>query len=94
MIRGTRSWISSGAGRRRLRSVPDGSFHSNIHITTSGIFTTPPFNLCLEVVGVDRILFSVDYPYAPTEAARRFFDNLSLAPVTLRRSPTEMPSAC
>lgn len=56
-------------------------FHSNIHITTSGIFTAPPFHLCLEVVGTDRMLFSVDYPYAPNEAGRAFLDSLSLAPV-------------
>ena len=55
-------------------------FHSNIHITTSGVFTAPPFNLCLEVVGADRILFSVDYPYSPNEAGRAFLDRLSLAP--------------
>ena len=60
-------------------------FHSNIHITTSGIFTAPPFNLCLEVVGADRILFSVDYPYAPNEAGRAFLDNLSLAPVDFEK---------
>jgi len=56
-------------------------FHSNIHITTSGIFTPPPFNLCLEVVGIDRLLFSVDYPYSPNEAGREFLEKITLAPV-------------
>ena len=60
------------------RSMAD-YFHSNVHITTSGIFTAPPFVLCLEVVGADRILFSVDYPYSPNEAGRAFLEKLSLS---------------
>jgi predicted TIM-barrel fold metal-dependent hydrolase len=61
------------------RSVAD-YFHSNIHITTSGIFTAPPFYLALEVVGADRIMFSVDYPYSSNEEGRAFLDKLSLSP--------------
>ncbi len=60
-------------------------FHSNIHITTSGIFTLPPFNLCLEVVGIDRLLFSVDYPYSPNEAGREFLERITLAPVDFEK---------
>ena len=56
-------------------------FHRHVHITTSGIFTAPPFVLSLEVVGADRIMFSVDYPYSPNEAGRAFLDKLSLSPV-------------
>ena len=44
-------------------------------------WTPPPFNLCLEVVGIDRILFSVDYPYSPNEAGREFLEKITLAPV-------------
>ena len=60
-------------------------FHSNIHITTSGIFTAPPFDLCLAVVGIDRLLFSVDYPYAPNEAGRGFLEKITLAPVDFEK---------
>ncbi len=55
-------------------------FHRNVHITTSGINTAPPFVLALEVVGADRIMFSVDYPYNSNESARAFLDKLSLSP--------------
>jgi hypothetical protein len=30
--------------------------------------------------GVDRILFSVDYPYSPNEVGRAFLDRLPVAP--------------
>jgi uncharacterized protein len=60
-------------------------FHNNIHITTSGIFTAPPFYLALSVVGADRILFSVDYPYSPNEQGRAFLEKLSLAPTDFEK---------
>jgi predicted TIM-barrel fold metal-dependent hydrolase len=33
------------------------------------------------VVVIDRILFSVDYPYSPNEAGREFLEKITLAPV-------------
>jgi predicted TIM-barrel fold metal-dependent hydrolase len=66
------------------RSVAD-YFHSNVHITTSGIFTAPPLYLALEVVGADRILFSIDYPYSTTEQGRKFLDQLALSPADFEK---------
>lgn len=51
-----------------------------VWITTSGIFTEPPFLAALLTFGIDRILFSVDYPYAPNAKGRAFLDRLALAP--------------
>jgi uncharacterized protein len=34
----------------------------------------------LATFGIDRIMFSVDYPHAPNENGRAFLDCLSLAP--------------
>jgi predicted TIM-barrel fold metal-dependent hydrolase len=52
-------------------------FQSNIHITTSGYFTQPPLKCALDVVGIDRIMFSVDYPFSPNTRGRGFLDALS-----------------
>ncbi len=52
-------------------------FHQNFYITTSGFFTTPPLRCALEVVGIDRTMFSVDYPFAPTARGRQFLDTLA-----------------
>jgi predicted TIM-barrel fold metal-dependent hydrolase len=49
-----------------------------VSITTSGLFTQPPFEVALAVFGVDRVLFSVDYPYAPNQKGREFLDALKL----------------
>src|SRR4051812_15507130 len=51
-----------------------------VWITTSGIFSQPPFIAALQTFGIDRIMFSVDYPYAPDANGRKFLNEVSLAP--------------
>jgi len=51
-----------------------------VWITTSGIFSEPPFLAALLTFGIDRIMYSVDYPYAANERGRAFLEKLSLAP--------------
>jgi predicted TIM-barrel fold metal-dependent hydrolase len=51
----------------------------NVHYTFSGFNFTPTFlNLLLEV-GVDRIMFSADHPYASMAQARAFLDRLPVS---------------
>jgi len=56
-----------------------------VWITTSGIFTEPPFLAALLTFGIDRIMFSVDYPYAQNAKGRTFLDRLSLAPADMAK---------
>lgn len=56
-----------------------------VWLTTSGIFTEPPFLSALMTFGIDRIIFSVDYPYAPNAYGRSFLDRLSLAPADMAK---------
>jgi len=51
-----------------------------VWITTSGIFDQPPFIAALQTFGIDRIMFSIDYPFAPNAAGRKFLNNVALAP--------------
>ncbi len=51
-----------------------------VYITTSGFFTLPPFMAALATFGIDRLMFSVDYPYATNEDGRAFLEALPLAP--------------
>jgi predicted TIM-barrel fold metal-dependent hydrolase len=51
-----------------------------VWLTTSGIFDQPPFLAALQTFGIDRIMFSVDYPFAPNKAGRRFMNEVALAP--------------
>ena len=50
-------------------------------ITTSGFFDLPSFMAALLSFGPDRILFSVDYPFAPNAIARPYLEGLPLSPV-------------
>jgi predicted TIM-barrel fold metal-dependent hydrolase len=61
----------------QLRQPVAGYFQTNIHCTTSGYFTLPPLQCALEVIGIDRLLFSVDYPYSPNTRGRSFLDGLA-----------------
>ncbi len=45
---------------------------ANLHFTTSGMFTYPPLTCLIEVVGADRVMFSVDYPYSSNAEGRDF----------------------
>ena len=51
-----------------------------VWITTSGFFTLVPFMAALLAFGVDRIMFSVDYPFASNARARAFLDGLPVSP--------------
>ncbi len=61
------------------------TIREQVWITTSGVFTEPPFLAALLTFGIDRIMFSVDYPYAPNAHGRAFLDGLSLAPADIAK---------
>ena len=56
-----------------------------VWITTSGIFSQPPFIAALQTFGIDRIMFSVDYPFAPDAKGREFLDGVALAPADMAK---------
>jgi predicted TIM-barrel fold metal-dependent hydrolase len=51
-----------------------------VWVTTSGMFSLPPALCALSVFGVDRVLFSVDYPFSANHRGREFLDALPLSP--------------
>jgi predicted TIM-barrel fold metal-dependent hydrolase len=55
-------------------------FLENLNYTFSGFNWTPTFLSLLLQVGVDRIMFSADYPYGSMEQARTFLDQLPVSP--------------
>jgi uncharacterized protein len=63
-----------------LELKPSEYFLRNIWVTTSGLFSLPPVLCTVQVLGVDRVLFSVDYPFGGNAAGRALLDALPLAP--------------
>jgi len=59
--------------------------YDQVWITTSGIFHEPPFLAALLTFGIDRIMFSVDYPYAEDALGRKFLERISLSPADMEK---------
>jgi len=49
-------------------------FRKNFHITTSGNFSTPAMVNAIEEIGIDRVMFSVDWPFEDIAQACEWFD--------------------
>lgn len=62
------------------RSVLD-VFRQNLYVTPSGMWNERYFRFALDEVGIDRILFSADYPYQyrPGGEPRRFLQSLNIS---------------
>jgi uncharacterized protein len=63
-----------------LPRPPSAYVHRNVWVTTSGMFSLPPVLCSIQVMGVDRVLFSVDYPFAANMSGRHLLDSLPLSP--------------
>ena len=68
-----------------LKRPPSRQILDQVWITTSGIFSQPPFIAALQTFGIDRIMFSVDYPYALDAQGRKFLDEVCLAPADMAK---------
>ncbi len=76
---------SSAADVEHLKRPPSRQILDQVWITTSGIFSQPPFIAALQTFGIDRIMFSVNYPYAQDAKGREFLDEVALSPSDLEK---------
>ena len=53
---------------------------SNFYITTSGYFNISALMHTLTTMGLQRLLFSADYPYESTAKANAWFEHLAMNP--------------
>jgi len=68
-------------GRQGNRSTPfRDCFREHFWITTSGNFSTPALLCSVMEMGVDRILFSVDYPFVPNPPGAQWMREIPLGP--------------
>lgn len=65
---------------RLQRSVVD-TMRENLYVTPSGMFSQSYFQHALEIVGIDRVLFSADYPYQyrPGGGPKHFLEQLPVS---------------
>ena len=48
---------------------------NNVHMTTSGNFSDPALQCTVAEMGIDRLMFAVDYPMEVMNAGTEWFDN-------------------
>jgi 5-carboxyvanillate decarboxylase len=65
--------------RPKLKLTPGEYLRRNFWITTSGVNWVPALELCLKVLGADRIMWAVDYPYQETVEATQWLNDAPLS---------------
>jgi gamma-resorcylate decarboxylase len=72
------AWVEQRSGypaKKRMRDY----FTSNFHITTSGNFNSAALLDAMLVLGADRIMFSVDWPFENVDHAANWFDSCPIS---------------
>ena len=65
--------------RPKLEMKPSDYFLRNFAITTSGMNTPAAVRYCLEVLGSERIMFAIDYPFCDTAEAVAAMDAIEMS---------------
>jgi predicted TIM-barrel fold metal-dependent hydrolase len=68
----------AAAERRGLKKAPIDYFRDNLVVTTSGNWYEPAFVCTLLAMGIDNMLFAIDWPYESNKVGMEFFNKLSL----------------
>jgi predicted TIM-barrel fold metal-dependent hydrolase len=77
--------ILTPAAKHLKRSVTE-TILAQVHVTTSGYFTRPPFDCARQVLGLDHLMYSVDYPFSPNTRGRDFLATLQSTEPVLTES--------
>ncbi len=63
---------------KNLKKNPSQYFKDNFFVTTSGMFWEPVLKFTCSVLGIDKVLFAVDYPYESSKEAVEFIDSIPM----------------
>lgn len=64
---------------QKLKRQPGDYVKENFHVTTSGMAWAPPILYAQSVLGVDRVLYAMDYPYQFVPEEVRVTDDLPIS---------------
>jgi len=68
-----------GRAGRFNKLKPSEYFKRNFAITTSGVEDPLALRFCIDKLGVDNIMWAIDYPFQPTAPAVAFLENATLS---------------
>ena len=79
-----RSMVASNRypGAQRLKKKPSDYLKENVWVTTSGMQWEPAILFCIEVLGEDRVMYAMDYPYQFVPEEVKVTDELPVAEKT------------
>ena len=60
------------------RTISD-TYRSHVYVTPSGMLNLPHFNFIHNIMGANRIVYSIDYPYLTQTGARLFLEGLPIS---------------
>lgn len=55
------------------------TYREHVYVSPSGMLTLPHFQFIYSLMGAERILYSIDYPYQSLDGARAFIENLPIS---------------
>jgi predicted TIM-barrel fold metal-dependent hydrolase len=78
-----KKFTAMGAGHvigiNSLKKLPSEYFRENFYITTSGMNCHDSLEFGIKVMGSDRIMFAIDFPYESSSDSVRFLDSAPIS---------------
>ena len=71
--------VHKGWGDIPGNEKPSDVFKRNFWITTSGVEHTPALKYCIDVLGPDRVMWAIDYPYQPSKPATDWMNGADIS---------------
>lgn len=75
-----RAGLRGGQPPVKLKHPISHYFHNNIWITTSGVGWEPAIKFCMDVMGPERVLYAMDYPYQQSYDEVAAYDRMDISP--------------
>jgi gamma-resorcylate decarboxylase len=72
-------WMEFNPGKDRPKKRIGEYLRDNVYTTISGDWSVPALLCTMQVMGTDRMLFSVDYPFENMDEASAFLDNAPIS---------------
>lgn len=62
-----------------MKKLPSEYFKQHFYVSTSGMFWEPALQMAIAAMGIDRVLFAVDYSAESNEEAVKFMESVKLS---------------
>jgi 5-carboxyvanillate decarboxylase len=72
-------YLSNIRGARPLKRLPSEYILNNIWITTSGMNYEDQVQMCIKVMGLERVMYAIDYPFEKQGEAVGLLEKMSLS---------------